>query len=61
MRLEVFDYIDIWNNRERRHSVLNSITVEEFNNQITCEDIVEPLDNDDNDVLFLKYYNFQKQ
>jgi hypothetical protein len=40
MKLEVFDYNDIWNNREGRHSVLNSKTVEEFNNQITCEDIV---------------------
>ena len=34
MKLEIFEYIEIWYNRKRRHAALNSATIEEFNNQI---------------------------
>ena len=34
MKLEIFEYIEIWYNRKRRHSALNYPTIEEFNNQI---------------------------
>lgn len=34
MKLQVFDYSDRGNNRERRCSVLNSKTVDGFNNQM---------------------------
>ncbi|MCD1116745.1 IS3 family transposase [Chryseobacterium turcicum] len=33
MELEVFEYIEIWYNKKRRHSILNYQTIEEFNNQ----------------------------
>ena len=33
MKLEIFEYIEIWYNRKRRHSALNYATIEEFNNQ----------------------------
>jgi putative transposase len=33
MKLEIFEYIEIWYNKKRRHSTLNYKTVEEFNNQ----------------------------
>lgn len=33
MELEVFEYIEIWYNKKRRHSTLNYKTIEEFNNQ----------------------------
>ncbi|MBW1619693.1 transposase [Empedobacter falsenii] len=32
MESEIFQYIDIWYNRKRRHSSLNYKTIEEFNN-----------------------------
>lgn len=32
MRLEIFEYIEIWYNKKRRHSALNYKTIEEFNN-----------------------------
>ncbi len=35
MELEVFEYIEIWYNKKRRHSALNYKTIEEFNNQKT--------------------------
>src|SRR5690606_41502359 len=31
MKLEIFEYIEIWYNRKRRHSALNYATIEEFN------------------------------
>jgi transposase InsO family protein len=33
MKLEIFEYIEIWYNRKRRHSTLNYKTIQEFNNQ----------------------------
>ncbi|WP_294203257.1 IS3 family transposase [uncultured Chryseobacterium sp.] len=33
MELEIFEYIEIWYNKKRRHSTLNYQTIEEFNNQ----------------------------
>jgi transposase InsO family protein len=39
MELEVFEYIEIWYNRKRRHSALNYATIEEFNNQINYKNV----------------------
>lgn len=33
MKLEIFEYIEIWYNKKRRHSALNYKTIEEFKNQ----------------------------
>lgn len=33
MKLEIFEYIEIWYNKKRRHGALNYKTIEEFNNQ----------------------------
>ena len=33
MELEIFEYIEIWYNKKRRHSALNYKTIEEFNYQ----------------------------
>lgn len=33
MKLEIFEYIEIWYNKKRRHCALNYKTIEEFNNQ----------------------------
>ena len=33
MQLEIFEYIEIWYNKKRRHGKLNFKTIEEFNNQ----------------------------
>lgn len=33
MELEIFEYIEIWYNKKRRHGALNYRTIEEFNNQ----------------------------
>jgi len=33
MKLDLFEYIEIWYNRNRRHSTLKNKTIEEFNNQ----------------------------
>ncbi|WP_034981941.1 IS3 family transposase, partial [Epilithonimonas tenax] len=33
MELEIFEYIEIWYNKKRRHSTLKYKTIEEFNNQ----------------------------
>jgi putative transposase len=33
IELEIFEYIEIWYNKKRRHSALNYKTIEEFNNQ----------------------------
>ena len=39
MKLEIFEYIEIWYNRKRRHSALNYATIEEFNNQINYKNV----------------------
>lgn len=31
MELEIFEYIEIWYNKKRRHSALNYMTIQEFN------------------------------
>ena len=33
MKLDLFEYIELWYNRKRRHSALNYKTIEEFWNQ----------------------------
>ena len=33
MKLEIFEYIEVWYNKKRRHSSLNYKTIEEFNKQ----------------------------
>ncbi|WP_445432387.1 IS3 family transposase [Chryseobacterium indoltheticum] len=33
MELGIFEYIEVWYNKKRRHSTLNYQTIEEFNNQ----------------------------
>ncbi|WP_410492669.1 IS3 family transposase [Chryseobacterium sp. BGARF1] len=33
MELEIFEYIEVWYNKKRRHSSLNYQTIEEFNNK----------------------------
>lgn len=35
MELEIFEYIEIWYNKKRRHSALNYMTIQEFNNKTT--------------------------
>jgi len=39
MKFDVFEYIEIWYNKKRRHSALNYATIDEFNNQIICKNI----------------------
>lgn len=39
MKLEFFEYIEIWHNRNIRHSALNYATIEEFNNQINYKNV----------------------
>ena len=39
MKMEIFEYIEIWYNRKRRHSALNYKTIEEFNNQINYKNV----------------------
>jgi putative transposase len=34
MKLEIFEYIEIWYNKKKRHSILNYMNIQEFNNQI---------------------------
>ena len=33
MKKEIFEYIEIWYNKKRRHSYLDYMTIEEFNNK----------------------------
>ncbi len=33
MKAELFEYIEIWYNRERRHSTLGNLKIEQFNNK----------------------------
>lgn len=30
MELEIFEYIEIWYNKKRRHSSLDNLTIDEF-------------------------------
>ncbi len=39
MKLEIFEHIEIWYNRKRRHSALNYPTIEEFSNQINYKNV----------------------
>ena len=39
IKLGIFEYIEIWYNRKRRHSALNYTTIEEFNNQINYKNV----------------------
>jgi transposase InsO family protein len=39
MKLEIFEYIEIWYNRKRRHSALNYKNIEEFNVQINYKNV----------------------
>jgi len=34
MKSEIFEYIELWYNKKRRHSYLNYMSIEEFNNRI---------------------------
>lgn len=33
MRTDLFEYIEVWYNRVRRHSTLGNLTVKQFNNK----------------------------
>jgi len=33
MRTDLFEYIEVWYNRQRRHSALGNLTIEQFNNK----------------------------
>jgi len=33
MRTDLFEYIQVWYNREGRHSALGNLTIEQFNNK----------------------------
>jgi transposase InsO family protein len=33
LRLEIFEYIECWYNKKRRHSALDNLTIDEFNNE----------------------------
>jgi len=39
IKLGIFEHIEIWYNRKRRHSALNYATIEEFNNQINYKNV----------------------
>lgn len=39
MKLEIFEYIEIWYNKRRRHSALNYATIDEFNNQFNYKNV----------------------
>jgi putative transposase len=39
VKQEIFEYIEVWSNRKRRHSALNYATIEEFNNQINYKNV----------------------
>jgi len=34
-KLSIFEYIETWYNRKRRHKYLNNLTIEEFHQSIT--------------------------
>ncbi|WP_430981253.1 IS3 family transposase [Sphingobacterium kitahiroshimense] len=33
MKTDLFEYIEVWYNRQRRHSALGNLTIEQFNNK----------------------------
>ena len=39
MKLQIFEYIEIWYNQKRRHSALNYMTIKEFNNQFNYKNV----------------------
>ena len=39
MKLDIFEYIEIWYNKKRRYSALNYATIDEFNNQIIYKNV----------------------
>jgi putative transposase len=39
MKLEIFEYIEIWYNKKRRHSALNYANIDEFNNQFNYKNV----------------------
>lgn len=39
MKLEIFEYIEIWYNKKRRHSALNYKNIDEFNNQFNYKNV----------------------
>ena len=39
MKLKIFEYIEIWYNKKRRHSALNYANINEFNNQIIYKNV----------------------
>lgn len=39
MKLEIFDYIEIWHNTKKRHSALYYAAIGEFNNQINYKNV----------------------
>lgn len=39
MKLEIFEYIEIWYNKKRRHSALNYQNIDEFNNQFNYKNV----------------------
>ena len=41
IKLIIFEYIEIWYNRKKKHSALNYATIEEFNDQINYKNVAE--------------------
>ena len=39
MKLEIFEYVEIWYNKKRRHSALNYQNIDEFNNQFNYKNV----------------------
>lgn len=39
IKLKIFEYIEFWYNRKMKHSALNYITIEEFNNQFNYKNV----------------------
>ncbi|MFT5250681.1 MAG: putative transposase, partial [bacterium] len=39
VKQEIFENIEVWSNRKRRHSALNYATIEEFNNPINYKNV----------------------
>ena len=39
MKLEIFESIEIWYNKKRRHSALNNQNIDEFNNQFNYKNV----------------------
>jgi hypothetical protein len=39
MKLEIFQYIEIWCNKKRRHLALNYKNIDEFSNQFNYKNV----------------------